>query len=72
MKLEMLYKDAGSGGTGCPSVYVAENGDLVVQGHVLDSDTEANLANVLEGESAVSISADIVIGAIEAYKARSA
>lgn len=70
MKLTMLYKDQGSGGVGCPSVYVAENGDLVVQGHILDKDTEGNLLNVLPGESAVSISADIVLGAIEAYKAQ--
>lgn len=68
MKLTMLYKDQGSGGGGCPSVYIAEDGSFVVQGHILDSDTEANLQNVLPGESAVKISADIVLGAIEALK----
>ena len=66
----MLYKDQGSGGSGCPSIYIAENGDFIVQGHTLDADTEANLLNVLPGENAVSISADIVLGAIEAYKAK--
>ena len=71
MKLTMLYKDQGSGGGGCPSVYIAENGDFVVQGHTLDSDTEGNLLNVLPGENAVSISADIILGAIESYKAQS-
>lgn len=70
MRLTMLYKDQGSGGGGCPSVYIAENGDFVVQGHILDADTEANLLNVLPGESAVSIAADIVLGAIKAYQAK--
>ncbi len=68
MKLTKLYKDPGSGNGGCPTVYLGENGDLVVQGHVLDDDTFGNLQNVLPGESAVRIRADIVIGAIERYQ----
>lgn len=71
MKLTMLYKDRNSGGNGCPSIYLDEQGDFVVQGHILDGATEANLANVLPGESAVRISRDIMLGAIEAYRARS-
>jgi hypothetical protein len=67
MKLKMLCKDAGSGGSGCPSVYIADNGDFVVQGHVLDADTEGNLENVLPGESAVSISPEIVLEAVRLY-----
>ena len=70
MKLTMLFKDPNSGGTGCPSIYMDEAGDFVVQGHVLDADTEANLANVLPGEGAVRISKDIMLGAIEAYRGR--
>jgi hypothetical protein len=70
MKLTMLFKDQGSGGGGCPSIYLDEAGDFVVQGHVLDGDTEANLANVLPGEAAVRISRDIMLGALEAYRAR--
>lgn len=70
MKLKMLFKDQGSGGTGCPSIYIAENGDFVVQGHELDSDTESNLLNVLPGEKAVKISAEIVLGAVKAYQER--
>lgn len=70
MKIDMLYKDQGSGNSGCPSVYIAENGSFVIQGHILDADTEANLLNFLPGEGAVSISADIILGAIEAYKAK--
>jgi hypothetical protein len=65
MKLVMLYKDQGSGGNGCPSVYLAENGDLVVQGHAVDDDTFAELANVLPGENAVRIAPDVLEGAIE-------
>jgi hypothetical protein len=67
MKLTMLYKDAGSGGSGCPSVYVAENGEFVVQGLEIDAETRSNLANVLPGENAIRISADVVLGAVDAY-----
>lgn len=69
MKLVMLYKDQGSGGNGCPSVYLAENGDLVVQGHAVDGGTFAELANVLPGENAVRIAPDVLEGAIERLRA---
>lgn len=70
MKLVKLYKDPGSGNAGCPTVYLAENGDLVVQGDLLDADTSANLENVLPGEGAVCISPEIVLGAIQRYQAQ--
>lgn len=67
MKLTMLYKDQNSGTGGCPSVYLAENGDLVVQGNVLDPVTDGQLDNILPGEAAVRISAEVVRGAMAAY-----
>ena len=70
MKLTMLFKENGSGGSGCPSVYIDENGDFVVQGLELDADTTGNLLNVLPGEHAVRISAEIVLGAVEAYRSK--
>lgn len=70
MKLTQLAKDLGSGASGCPTVYLGENGDLVIQGNELDTETFENLSNVLPGESAVRISADVVLAAIEQYKAR--
>jgi hypothetical protein len=70
MKLTKLHKDPGSGNGGCPTVYVAESGELVVQGHVLDDNTFGELENVLPGESAVRIDPEIVLGAIERYKAQ--
>ena len=60
MKLTLLAKDEESGKAGCPSVYLAEDGSLVVQGLLLDSTTEGNLANVLPGEGAVRIDPKIV------------
>jgi hypothetical protein len=60
MKLTLLAKDNSSGREGCPSVYCAEDGSLVVQGDLLDSTTEANLLNVLPGEGAVRIKPEIV------------
>lgn len=67
MKLTMLYKDQGSGGNGCPSVYLADSGDFVVQGLSLDVDEFSQLENVLPGEGAVRISPEVIMGAIERY-----
>lgn len=64
MDLTMLAKDENSGYNGCPSVYLAENGDLVVQGDGLDTATAANLRNVLPGEGAVQIKLDVVVEAL--------
>lgn len=60
MELTLLAKDESSGMTGCPSVYLAEDGSLVVQGLTLDPATQATLRNVLPGESAVCIAPEIV------------
>lgn len=70
MKLTMLHKDPASDTGSCPSIYVAENGDFVVQGYCLDADTQANLCDVLPGESAVRISAEILLDAVKMYNAR--
>lgn len=64
MQLDLLAKDGESGNFGCPSVYLADNGDLVVQGHVLDADTTENLQNLLPGETGVRIKAEIVLEAV--------
>lgn len=72
MQLDMLYKDQGSGGGGCPSVYLADSGEFVIQGQAVDSDTQSNLINVLPGESAVRISPDVILGAVAEYRARRA
>lgn len=64
MKITLLAKDEESGKSGCPSVYLAEDGSLVVQGNLLDPATNANLLNVLPGEGAVSIKPAIVRAAL--------
>ncbi|MEU6034703.1 hypothetical protein ABZ801_04790 [Actinomadura sp. NPDC047616] len=68
MKLTKLYKDPASGGEGCPTVYLAENGDFVVQGVQLDQATTNELENVLPGETAVRIAPEVILGAIERYR----
>lgn len=68
MKLTMLYKDQGSGGGGCPAVYISESGELVIQGQSLDAETFGELANVLEGETAVRISPEVILGAVERFQ----
>ncbi|GLU46536.1 hypothetical protein [Nocardiopsis ansamitocini] len=70
MELTMLFKDGGSGASGCPSVYLADTGELVVQGVQLGSDDLAALENPLPGETAVRIAPEVLIGAVERYRAR--
>jgi len=68
MKLRKLFKDQGSGGNGCPTVYLGDTGEFVVQGYEVDDETVGELENVLPGERAVRISADVVLGAVERYR----
>jgi hypothetical protein len=70
MKLEKLAKDGTSGDNGCPTVYRAEDGRLVVQGDLVDSATTSELENVLPGEAAVVISADVIFEAMARYHKR--
>lgn len=70
MDLTMLFKDAGSGGSGCPSVYLADSGELVIQGNVVDGATRSNLRNLLPGEDAVRISVEVILGAVAEYQSR--
>ncbi len=64
MKLTLLAKDVSSGQAGCKSVYLAENGKLVIQADLIDEATKANLVNLLAGEGAVEIDVDIVRAAL--------
>jgi hypothetical protein len=71
MKLQKLFKDQNSGGNGCPTVYLGESGEFVVQGLQIDQETFGELENVLPGEGAVRISPEIILGAVERYRAQS-
>ena len=64
MDLTLLAKDVDSGREGCKSVYLAENGRLVIQAPLVDQATKANLLNLLAGEGAVEIDVDIVRAAL--------
>ncbi|MCS7483877.1 hypothetical protein ACFFQW_32585 [Umezawaea endophytica] len=70
MKITKLAKDQNSGGNGCPAVYLGETGELVIQGVQVDIDTFGRLDDVLPGETAVRISSDVVVRAVELYLAR--
>ena len=70
MKITKLAKDQNSGGNGCPTVYLGETGELVIQGAQVDVDTFGQLDNVLPGENAVRISSDVVVRAVELYLAQ--
>jgi hypothetical protein len=62
MKPVMLAKDADSGHSGCPSVYV-DGDELVVQGPPRPNLSE--LANVLPGETAARIKISVVRQALQ-------
>jgi hypothetical protein len=70
MRLERLVKDPESGNLGCPAVYLAEDGELVIQGNLIDEDTHGNLRDVLPGEAAVHIRREVVEEALRLLAAR--
>jgi hypothetical protein len=70
MRIEMLYKDQNSGANGCPAVYLAENGQIVVQGPAIDQDTFSNLADVLPGEIALQIAPEVLFGAVDRLRTK--
>lgn len=70
MRLELLAKDWESGNFGCPSVYLAEDGGLVVQAALVDDATAASLENVLPGEGAVHIKRAVVEEALRRLAGR--
>ncbi|WP_017597393.1 hypothetical protein [Nocardiopsis lucentensis] len=72
MELELLAKDDKSGGKGCPSVYISDTGEFVVQSTCLNEADLAKLQNPLPGETAVRISPEIVLRAVEHYRQRQA
>ncbi len=71
MKLRRLAKDPRSNTGECPSVYVAEDDPtvMVVQGKRLDADTRAELHDVLDDETAVRISAETLVLAVQKHLA---
>jgi hypothetical protein len=70
MRLERLAKDEKSGNFGCETVYLTENGSLVVQGPLVDADTHAGLENVLAGENAILIDCAVVEAALRRLRNR--
>lgn len=67
MALRMLAKDEESGRDHCPSVYLDDDGSLVVQGNTLGGEEMSQLANVLPNETAVRINPAVVIAAMQRY-----
>lgn len=61
MKLKIIYSDWGSGckGGSCPTIYETEEGNIVVQGYVLN---EQSGVDVPEGESLVELPKGFVEG----------
>ncbi|GAA3761616.1 hypothetical protein GCM10022205_56760 [Spinactinospora alkalitolerans] len=68
MRLTLLAKDGKSQLKDCPSVYMADTGELVVQGPELDATEIQELQSPLSGETAVRIDPEIALRAMELYK----
>lgn len=70
MGLTMLAKDNNSGHSGCPSVYLDDDGSAVVQGVLVDADTHDAMVNVLPGEAGVRIAPEVLAAAVAALQRR--
>jgi hypothetical protein len=57
--IEFMWKDAQSGGGGCPALYRVEGG-YVAQGRKLDVATRAMLRQLADDEDAVFIPANVL------------
>lgn len=69
MQLTMLCKDDKSGVKGCPAIYLADTGELVIQGPQVEPAAAGRLEGLLSGEAAVRIAAKVVLAAAEHYRA---
>ena len=58
-ELNFLWKDATSGGGGCPALYQVPGG-YVAQGKELDADTLSSLRQLASDEGAVFIPANVI------------
>jgi hypothetical protein len=67
--LTLLAKDEDSGRTGCPSVYLDDDGMAVVQAPEVDSATAGQLLNVLPGEVGVRIKPEVLLAAADKLRA---
>lgn len=59
MQITFMWKDASSGGGGCPALYKAPGG-YVVQGKILDSATRVQLRQLADDEDAVFVPANVL------------
>lgn len=69
MELRMLAKDESSGRSGCPSVYIDEDGWAVVQGPEVEAATRDALVNLLPGETGVRIRPSVLLAAMAKHQA---
>jgi hypothetical protein len=73
VKLRKLAKDPKSNSGECPAIYIAEDDPtvIVVQGKRLDSETAAELHDILADETAVRISTETLLLAVKKFLAES-
>lgn len=59
VKISFMWKDADSGGGGCPALYRAGDG-YVVQGKTLDAETRAQLRQLADDEDAIFVPTNVL------------
>jgi hypothetical protein len=70
VRLEMLAKDGDSGRSGCPSVYIDENGWVVVQGPEIRTATGSGASALSAGDTRVRIASKVLTAAVEVLEKR--
>jgi hypothetical protein len=70
VRLEMLAKDENSGRTGCPSVYIDENGSAVIQGPEIEAAAGPEVTALPPGDTRIRISPKVLAAAAEALQER--
>lgn len=70
MRLERLAKDKVSFPNGCHTAYLDAGGWFTIQGDEVDEDTRSKLENALPGENAVRVKPQVLLDAVDNYRAR--
>lgn len=69
MALKIIYQKPDSG-QGCPTVYLSDSGELVIQGPEVDEATRNELVSVVPGETAVRLEPEVLLSAMLRYTDR--
>ena len=67
MRLTFIGKDPLSNPDGSPTVYITDDGTLIIQGYVLTREARAQMRNVPAGEDAVEFPVRMIPDVVKAF-----